>query len=420
MNKLIYRIAMDNPNAETKAPENGLDDVEVVHALVDEDVGNDGDIQSIHNMGDGSSETTEAENAPEDAVVVLKKHTAETVACDSNPNDPNMIASGGCDDRAIIWDIQQKKDLAELDGQGESVSNVAFSHDGKYLAIGSENGNISLMFLQGGAAPQTVLDGPAGAITFLCWHPRGPVLLAGSEDKSAYMWNAAKGLFMMAFIGHEDAVTCGFFTRDGKKVVTAARDKAVRVWNPTTGATLTRIQANQPGTGSTFHGAEIHTLAMGYPNTPLAMIAASGCASGSVYISNIENGQVLVQLPSHAGGVESLSFSPPTFRPLLLASAGADGNIRVRDMEAGVERCVFSHPQVISKIMWHPDKPLLASGSSDGTVCLWNAMTGQNITRLRGHNDYIADFCFAAYNQCIASVSGDGSVRVFDIRPYFQ
>ncbi len=254
------------------------------------------------------------EDIVDDAVLLLRKHSSETLAIDSSPTDLNLIATGGRDDIAILWDIKQGTDLVELDGQGESVSSVAFSHDGKFLATGSENGAISVMFLQGAQAPQSVLDGPSEAVTFLSWHPRGPVLLAGSEDKTAYMWNASKGLFMMAFAGHEDAITAGFFSGDGKKVVTASRDSSVRIWNPTAGTTLIRIQANQPGIGSTFHGADIHCLAMGFPHTQLSMIVASGCAAGAVYVSNAETGQVLAQLPSHEGRCRNCSFFSPNFQ----------------------------------------------------------------------------------------------------------
>lgn len=357
-------------------------------------------------------------NVREDAVRILRKHASETLAVDASPTDKNLIASGGRDDIAILWDIEQGTPLVELDGAEESVSTVAFSNDGKYVATGSENGDISVMFLQGAYAPQAPLEGPGEAITFLAWHPRGPVLLAGSEDKVAYMWNASRGLFMMAFVGHEDAITCGFFSRDGKRVVTASRDSSVRVWNPASGATVLRIQAGQPGIGGTFHGADIHCLSMGYPGTPLSSLVASGCAAGRVYVSNVDTGQVLVQLPTHEGGVESVAFSPPTLRPMLLASAGADGIIRVRDMEAGVERCIFTHPQVIAKLQWHPDRPLLVSASSEGTLRLWNPLSGQQLAELSGHTSYITDFCFAASNEFIASVSEDESVRIFDIRPF--
>lgn len=47
------------------------------------------------------------------------------------------------------------------------------------------------------------------------WHPRGHVVLAGSEDSSIWMWNADNCAFMNTFLGHSGSVTCGGFTPDG-------------------------------------------------------------------------------------------------------------------------------------------------------------------------------------------------------------
>ena len=41
-----------------------------------------------------------------------------------------------------------------------------------------------------------VLEGPDGAIEWLHWHPRGDLILAGSEDFTAWLWNAQTGAFM--------------------------------------------------------------------------------------------------------------------------------------------------------------------------------------------------------------------------------
>ena len=40
------------------------------------------------------------------------------------------------------------------------------------------------------------LDGPSGGIEWLSWHPRGDILVAGSEDFTAWMWNASSGAVM--------------------------------------------------------------------------------------------------------------------------------------------------------------------------------------------------------------------------------
>ena len=45
-------------------------------------------------------------------------------------------------------------------------------------------------------ALQRTLEGPGGGVDWLQWHPRGTVLLAGSEDFSAWLWNVSDGSCM--------------------------------------------------------------------------------------------------------------------------------------------------------------------------------------------------------------------------------
>jgi angio-associated migratory cell protein len=42
------------------------------------------------------------------------------------------------------------------------------------------------------------LEGPGGAIEWVAWHPKGSVLLAGSDDMTAWMWLAGTGQCMQA------------------------------------------------------------------------------------------------------------------------------------------------------------------------------------------------------------------------------
>lgn len=52
-----------------------------------------------------------------------------------------------------------------------------------------------------GASLRT-LEGPDQGIIWLQWHPRGAVLVAGSEDFTVWMWNADNGQCMQAGFEH--------------------------------------------------------------------------------------------------------------------------------------------------------------------------------------------------------------------------
>lgn len=47
------------------------------------------------------------------------------------------------------------------------------------------------------------------------WHPRGHLVLAGSDDMTAWLWNADTAACMAVFSGHSGPVTCGDFSPDG-------------------------------------------------------------------------------------------------------------------------------------------------------------------------------------------------------------
>ena len=67
-------------------------------------------------------------------------------------------------------------------------------------------------------------------------------------------------------------------------------------------------------------------------------------------------------------------------------------------------------------VSFHPSGDVLASGSADGWVYLWNVKSGKWIKTLRGHSDYVHSVSFSPSGDIIASGSDDGTIKLWNFK----
>ena len=58
---------------------------------------------------------------------------------------------------------------------------------------------------------------------------------------------------------------------------------------------------------------------------------------------------------------------------------------------------------------------MLASGSNDQTVRLWDSHTGECLRLLQGHTGLISSVCFSPDGSVLASGSNDETIRLWDV-----
>ena len=88
------------------------------------------------------------------------------------------------------------------------MASLAFDSSGSLVATAGMDGGVRLWDAHTGSSVG-VLEGSADAIEFVAWHPRGKVLLVGSHDLTACLFNAEQQQCMQVFSGHTGAVTAG-------------------------------------------------------------------------------------------------------------------------------------------------------------------------------------------------------------------
>lgn len=407
---------MDNEHEEAMDSDY-QDEYEGDEVVMDED--------DFHVVNDEEEFQSNARDENEDSIRICASHEEQSVYCVGAAHKSAQFCSGGGDDSVFLWNPTEEDDV-RASKHDESVVVVGFSFDDEWVASGDMNGLIKVKRIKGGKE-EFDLEGPSGEIEWLAWHPTGLVVLAGSVDSTVWMWNVAEeGMMMSLFSGHSDAVSCGGFTPNGRRVVTGSMDASLKLWDPHTGSCLHTFS------GHGFHNGGIVSMAFTTTGDP---IVATGGADGKVCLTRLDTKKVLhcfihADLAAAAAAAESnaneedhqvegcsiecLSFcsSMPW-----LATGGTDGRVVIWDLTVQARRTVLVHPDMasITRCLFLPGSFKIATACVDGLVRKWDARTSALEQTFYGHRDAILDMCLSFDGKYAVTASDDGTCRVFDM-----
>ena len=145
------------------------------------------------------------------------------------------------------------------------------------------------------------------------------------------------------------------------------------------------------------------------------MTFAYTTSGGNVWLLDANTGEPNENpLIGHTEGISSLDFNRDGS---LLASGSYDQTIRLWNVDTGaLRKTLEGHTKNVQHVTFSPTGLILASASSDGTIRLWDIETGDVIKILEGHADWVGHVAFSPTGLILASTGGDGTIRLWDIK----
>ena len=315
------------------------------------------------------------------------------------------------DNGVAVWDIADRR-LTRIP-HGMIVRGLSLSGDGRWLVTLNSSSMISVwdaVTLSKAEFPHLGGSGGSGNCQVACASsPQGELLAYASATRISgliNLWNldSRRRIDTIMTEMNPFGQQCLAFRPDGRRLAIAHKDQIVIVTVMTLEQSQTLVSAP---------GAQINALAVRGDGERLAWVAHG---DPRVVVWDPGLGKPIRSLAGHEIGVRALAYGPPA-RPDLLASAGADGKVRLWDSDRdGPARLTLSgHVGEVQDVGFLPDGRGVVSAGVDGTVRVWDADTGRKIRDLRGDAGPLQALAVAPDGRRVAAACGAGLVLVWNV-----
>lgn len=305
----------------------------------------------------------------------LAGHTDAVESVAFSP-DGQMVASSGRDAKIMIWSVPDKKWIKTLQGQESNVTAIAFAPksapDGYDLASSSSDRSLALWRLDSRKMKElSPLDG--NGITTIAFSRDGRLLATGNSDSTVRLWNVASGTLLREFNDHYWGLVSVAFSDDGKTLASGSGDGLIKFREVQTGKVkkiLTiDVAANQPRRSGSGQSPFVTAMAF----SPNLNLIAAGWYNKTLRLLDGKTGEIKRTFSTKQDIPLSLVFSANSS---VLASGHSNGHV-VRWSVAGgfVLQDLDASNEAINSIALSPDGEYLVSGGMDKEVRIWKTQT---------------------------------------------
>jgi WD40 repeat protein/serine/threonine protein kinase len=361
--------------------------------------------------------------------------------------DGNHLLAGAAEQPVVQLDISDPRDIREAAVLEDSAIPLVTSPDGRWLAtVGTDRHLIRLWEFPGPNAGRTmkVQGDIVGALAF---SPDGKTLASGQHDGQITLWNLPDYPKSVRLLGHQTMVTGLAFSTDGRALASTSYDKTVRLWDT----------ARDDLGGTVFsHGGRVRAVAFSPDSRRVASMANEPANASdpsarlrfSLRIWQVQGGGAFIGVTNASapfGG--NVAFSPdgnevavddhenvhfyrasslePVYRThkthAIYLPDGSGGFYRYgrqvfrRNLGEVSDTNFIEAPAAVVSLAVSPDSRTLACGLADGDIHFADARDRKVLAKLSGHEDWVTSLAFSPDGRTLASASWDRHLGLWDV-----
>ncbi len=269
-----------------------------------------------------------------------------------------------------------------------------------HLLCGSKDGRLSVWAIE--TLRARVSEKPPGSV-YAVAALDAATAVSTSSDGPVHVWNAAEGVLLRSLEGHSEAVSSVCALGSERVASSSSSEGTIRIWNPRTGELLNTIQCPQKvGALAVFD----RDLILAAPVDPLT-------SDQGIQVWHIASGQKVADLPVFPNGVGALCAVDGRF--IIFGTYG--GLVFHLELSAPSDRGTFylrGHEKGVVSLAV-VDRNLLASGSLDNTIRIWNLGSKETVQLLRGHESAVTGLASIS-PKLLASASQDQTIKLWDLK----
>lgn len=258
---------------------------------------------------------------------------------------------------------------------------------------------LRMLFAEASAyLPLLTFVGHSGAVTSVECSADDRLLVTGSEDGTALIWNAATGDPVTPRLEHDDRVRASVFSPDGRFVATASDDHSARVWSVSSGEAVTPPLRH-----------EGPVLAVAF--SPNGALVVSTSADHTARIWDACTGQLVTPPLQHEAAVTAAAFHPGGTR---LATASRDGTAKIWEAATGkLASSPLVHQATVLTVAFNPDGTRMITGSDDNLARIWVTSSGKLANEPLVHRGAVFVAVFSPDGGRVLTASGDHTARIW-------